>query len=136
MRKRILYAIAVLSVIFLGDGVGAGQQSVVMSIPHAISSEHLYKVTIDEIDGVPQKAALNYPLPEGKHRLKVSIMLDLEWTPKLEGASEAAQQKEIVLDVEADTSYRIGAQLDIDAPIESQLDGSYWVPVIYSETEE
>jgi hypothetical protein len=136
MRKRMSYAIAGLVTVLLHAVVYADGQNLVMSIPHATSNDHIYKVTIDEIDGVAQATALNYPLSNGEHVIKVSIMLNLEWTPKLEGASATAQQKEIVLNVEAGTSYRIGAQLDIDAPIESQLDGSYWEPIVYSETKE
>jgi len=133
MRKRNSYAIVGLVIALLQAAVSADGQSLVMSIPHAISNDHLYKVTIDKIDGVPQEAALNYPLSTGEHVIKVSIMLNLEWTPKLEGASPTAHEKEIVLDVEAGTKYQIGAQLDIDAPIESQLDGSYWEPVLFSQ---
>jgi len=136
MRKRMSYAIAGLVTVLLQAAVIADGQSLVMSIPHAISSDHIYKITIDEIDGMPQQTALNYPLSTGEHVIKVSIMLNLEWTPKLEGASPTAQQKEIVLNIDAGTRYRIGAQLDIDAPIESQLDGSYWEPIVYSETME
>jgi hypothetical protein len=136
MRKRMSYAIAGLVTVLLHAVVYADGQSLVMSIPHAISNDHIYKVTIDEIDGMPQEAALNYPLPTGEHVIKVSIMLNLEWTPKLEGASATAQQKEIVLNIDPGTIYRIGAQLDIDAPIESQLDGSYWEPIVYRETED
>jgi hypothetical protein len=134
MRKWISYVIAGLVTVFLHAVVYADGQSLVMSIPHAISNDHIYKVTIDEIDGVPQQAALNYPLSTGEHVIKVSIMLNLEWTPKLEGASATAQQKEIVLNVGAGTRYRISAQLDIDAPIESQLDGSYWQPIVYRDS--
>lgn len=134
MRKWISYVIAGLGTVFLHAVVYADGQSLVMSIPHAISNDHIYKVTIDEIDGVPQQAALNYPLSTGEHVIKVSIMLNIEWTPKLEGASATGQQKEIVLDIDARTRYRIGAQLDIDAPIESQLDGSYWEPIVYRDT--
>jgi hypothetical protein len=136
MRKRMSYAIAGLVTVLLYAVVYADGQSLVMSIPHAISNDHIYKVTIDEIDGMPQEAALNYPLPTGEHVIKVSIMLNLEWTPKLEGASATAQQKDIVLNIDPGTIYRIGAQLDIDAPIESQLDGSYWEPIVYRETED
>ena len=134
MRKWISYVIAGLVTVFLHAVVYADGQSLVMSIPHAISNDHIYKVTIDEIDGVPQQAALNYPLSTGEHVIKVSIMLNLEWTPKLEGASATAHQKEIVLNVDAGTRYRISAQLDIDAPIESQLDGSYWEPIVYRDS--
>jgi hypothetical protein len=136
MRKRISYAIAGLAAVLLQTAVIADGQSLVMSIPHAISNDHIYKVTIDEIDGVPQEAALNYPLSAGEHVIKVSIMLNLEWTPKLEGASPTVHEKKIVLDVEADTKYQIGARLDIDAPIESQLDGSYWEPVLFSQAKQ
>jgi hypothetical protein len=136
MRKRIILALAGLATVLLNHGAQADGQSLVMSIPHAISKDHIYKVTIDEIDGMPQNAALNYPLTSGEHVIKVGLMLKLDWTPTLEGASATANQKEIVLEVEANTKYQIGAQLDIDAPIESQLDGSYWEPIVYSQAKE
>ena len=103
------------------------------SIPHAISSESIYKVEIFEIDGVTTGSARNYPLAPGQHTIRVRIMLNVEWTPKLPGASDSIREKEIVLDIEPGMKYLIGARLNIDAPIESQLDGSYWESILYDK---
>jgi hypothetical protein len=122
-----------LVMVFLNAGVNADMQGLVMSIPHAISDDNIYKVIIEEIDGVPQDPALNYRLAKGAHVIRVSIMLDVEWSPKLPGASEFVKEKEIELNIESGTSYQIGARFNVDAPIESQLDGSFWEPIIYRE---
>ena len=131
MRNRKFYAIMALATVLLPAGVNADEQGLVMSIPHAISDDHIYKVTIEEINGAPQVPALNYRLAKGAHVIKVRIMLNVEWFPKLSGASKSVKEKEIELNIESGTSYQIGARLDVDAPIESQLDGSYWEPILY-----
>jgi hypothetical protein len=103
----------------------------VMSVPYAVSKENIYKVTIVEIDGVAPEAAMNYHLPSGEHVIKVSLMLKVEWTPKLAEPSKSVYEKEIVLNIDSGTGYQIGARLDVDAPVESQLDGSFWEPIVY-----
>ena len=42
----------------------------------------------------------------------------------------SAKAKELI-DFDRDTVYRIGARGDVDAPITSQLNGSYWEPFVY-----
>ena len=133
MNSRICCGIIAFFLTFLSVGSFAEGESIVASIPHAISSENLYKVEIFEIDGVTTGSARNYPLAPGQHTIRVRIMLNVEWTPKLPGASDSVREKEIVLDIEPGTKYQIAAKLDIDAPIESQLDGSYWEPVVYDK---
>ena len=65
-----------LATVLLSTGVSADEQGMVMSIPHAISDDHIYKVTIEEINGAPQEPALNYRLAKGAHVIKVRIMLN------------------------------------------------------------
>jgi len=133
MNSRICCGIIAFFLVFLSAGSFAEGESVVASIPHAISSESLYKVEIFEIDGVTTRSARNYPLAPGQHTIRVRIMLNVEWTPILPGASDSIREKEIVLDIEPGMKYLIGARLDIDAPIESQLDGSYWESILYDK---
>ena len=134
MNRRICCRLVMFALAFLSAGSFADGESVVASIPHAISSKNIYKAEIIEIDGVATDSARDYPLAPGQHKIKVRMMLNVDWTPKLPGASDSVREKEIVLDIEPGTKYQIAAKLDIDAPIESQLDGSYWEPVVYDKS--
>ena len=134
MNRRICHGIIALALAFLSCASFAEGASVVASIPHAISSENIYKTEIIEIDGKATGTAREYAVAPGQHTIRVRMMLVVDWTPKLPGASDSVREKELVLDIEAGTKYRIAAKLDIDAPIESQLDGSYWEPVLYDQS--
>jgi len=107
------------------------EQAWVMSIPYALSAEHIYKVNITAIDGTTRPAAVSYPLPAGKHRITAELMLDVEWEPDLLKGRRPPAVKVFELDVEAGKSYRLGARVDVDAPIEAQLNQSYWEVFVY-----
>ena len=134
MNRRICHGIIVLALALLSPALFAEGASVVASIPHAISAENIYKTEIIEIDGVATGAAREYPVTPGQHTIRVRMMLVVDWTPTLPGASDSVREKDITLDVEPGTKYRIAAKLDVDAPVESQLDGSYWEPVLYDKS--
>ena len=102
-----------------------------MSLPYAISEENIYKVRIEKIDGLDQKPAYRYPLSTGRHVVTVNLMLDVFWTPNLTGAQEITHVKRFDVTIEDGTTYQVAAKVDIDAPLESQLDGSFWEPIIY-----
>jgi hypothetical protein len=116
-------------------GVLASGEAFVMSLPYAISEENIYKVRIEKIDDRVQAPRTRYPLDRGSHVVTVSLMLVVDWSPKIEGAGETLIQKQITLDVENGMTYQIGARVDIDAEAESQLDGSFWEPFIYKSFE-
>jgi hypothetical protein len=134
MNRRICHGIIVLALALHSSALFAEGASVVASIPHAISAENIYKTEIIEIDGVATSAAREYPVTPGQHTFRVRMMLVVGWTPTLPGASDSVREKDITLDIEPGTKYRIAAKLDVDAPIESQLDGSYWEPVLYDKS--
>ena len=102
-----------------------------MSLPYAISEENIYKLIIEKIDGQVQLPATRYRVSTGSHVLTVSLMLDVHWTPKLTGAQEATPTKRFYVTIEDGTTYQLGGQVDVDAPIDSQLDGSFWEPILY-----
>ncbi len=102
-----------------------------MSLPYAISEENIYKVRIEKIDGLDQKPATRYRLSTGRHVLTVNLMLDVYWTPDLTGSPKTTHTKQFDLTIEDGTTYQVGARVNIGAPIESQLDGSFWEPIIY-----
>jgi hypothetical protein len=102
-----------------------------LSVPHAISGEQVYKVRILEIDGQAQKELLRYAVPAGKHTIKVRMLLDVQWEPELAEAPRGPGWKELELEVTAGKTYLLAARFNPDAPIEAQLDRSYWEPVVY-----
>ena len=76
--KRIIALLLGLSISSV-----AAADSWVMSIPYALSSEHVYKVRIERIDGKEVANALRYSLAVGEHTVTVSPLLDVEWSPDL-----------------------------------------------------
>jgi hypothetical protein len=128
MKKSSLLCLVLL--LYCG-GLLASGQAYVMSLPYAISDENIYKVRIEKIDDQVQSPQTRYALNTGSHVVTVSLMLVVDWTPKIAGAGETSIQKQLTLDVENGMTYQIGARVDIDAEAESQLDGSYWEPLIY-----
>ncbi len=106
-----------------------------MSMPYAISADNIYKVRIEKIDGRDQQPATKYRVGAGNHILTVSLMLDVYWTPKLTGPQTSTHTKTFNVSIEDDTTYQVGAKVDVDAPIESQLDGSFWEPILYKAYE-
>ena len=127
----IKYGLNFLAAILYCASVCAADSGYVMSLPHAISEENIYKVRIEKIDGQDQKPATRYRLGTGIHVLTVSLMLDVYWTPKLTGAQETTQTKSFDVTIEDGMTYQIGAKVNLDAPAESQLDGSFWEPFLY-----
>ena len=92
-------------------GLLAGGEAYVMSLPYAISEENIYKVRIEKIDDRVQSPRTRYPLTMGSHVVTVSLMLVVDWSPKIEGAGESIIQKQLALDVENGMTYQIGAIL-------------------------
>ena len=109
----------------------AADSGYVMSLPYAISEENIYKVRIKKIDGQDKQPATRYRVSTGSHVLTVNLMLDIYWTPNLTGSHEKTHTKRFDLTIEDGTTYQVGARVNIDAPIESQLDGSFWEPILY-----
>ena len=109
----------------------AADQSRLMSIPYAVSTEHIYKVVIESIDGRAQESAVNYPLSAGEHTITVSLQLDVEWSPDLIETPGQVHFRQLKIATESGKTYQVAGHLDITAPAESQLDGSFWEPIVY-----
>ena len=103
----------------------------ILSIPHARSGEQVYKIRILEIDGEGQTELLRYAVPPGRHTIKVSMMLEVQWEPELAEAPRGPGWKELELEIESGKTYQLAARFDANAPIEAQLDRSYWAPFVY-----
>jgi len=128
-RNHILLALALTATAGTGP---AAEWAWVMSVPHALSDEFVYKVRILDIDGQAQGELIRYPLASGEHTITVQLMLDLEWEPDLSDGGATPAVKRIEVDAEAGRSYLLAGKVDPDAPAESQLDQSWWEPVIYA----
>jgi hypothetical protein len=110
----------------------------VMSIPYALSSERVYKVRIERIDGMNVTTdALRYPLAAGDHTLTISPLLDVEWSPDLvEDPRKNPQSKDLTITVKHGKTYQLAVKVNVEASIESQLDQSYWTPFVYAVLED
>jgi hypothetical protein len=130
MNLRIaVFLIALVS--WLALPATAADEAWIMSIPHAVSGEGIYKVQILEIDGQAQGEARRYAVSPGRHSVRVRMMLDVLWEPDLADAPRGPGWKELELDLVAGKSYQLAARLDAEAPLEAQMDRSYWEPFIY-----
>ena len=130
MKHSVIKIFFVL-LLLLSSPLPAANQSWLMSIPYAVSSEHIYKVVIESIDGRDQESAMSYPLSAGDHTITVSLQLDVEWSPDLVETPGQFHHKRLDISAEAGKTYQVAGHLDITAPAESQLDGSFWKPIIY-----
>jgi hypothetical protein len=131
MKQTIFSGLTALFLSTLAVPGMAADWAWVMSIPHAISPENVYKVRILEIDGTAQKELIRYAVPGGTHRLTLELMLDVEWEPDLTDSVSVSSVKQWELEVEAGKTYLLGARVNVNAPAESQLDQSYWEPFVY-----
>ena len=131
VRMLTVKGFLTLSILLFSVSAHADGEAWVMSIPYAISKDHIYKVNLRKIDGLNTEPATKYRLNPGQHVISVSLLLVVEWDPTLADGSKSGQEKNFVLDVEAGTTYQIGARIDLEAPVESQLDGSYWTPILF-----
>ena len=115
----------------LATPLTAADQGWIQSVPHAISAEGIYKVRILEIDGAEQGDLIRYPLEAGRHTVRLRLLLAVEWEPDLAEAPRGPGWKELEVVVEPGKRYVLAARVDLEAPIESQLDQSYWEPFIF-----
>jgi hypothetical protein len=130
MRNLVFVLILLLQGVF-SEPSPAADWAWVLSVPHALSGENVYKVRILEIDGEPQKELIRYAVPGGSHTIKVRLLLQVRWDPEFAEAPPGPGVKNLELELEPGRSYFLAARVDPDAPVESQLDQSYWEPFVY-----
>ena len=129
--RKLTFILTLLILIAPTQPAPAADWGWILSIPHAKSGEQVYKVRILEIDGEAQKELLRYAVAPGRHTIKVSMMLDLQWEPDLAEAPRGPGWKELEVEIVSGKTYQLAARLDANAPIEAQLDRSYWAPFVY-----
>jgi len=129
--RKLTFILTLLILIAPTQPALAADWGWILSIPHAKSGEQVYKVRILEIDGEAQKELLRYAVAPGRHTIKVSMMLDLQWEPDLAEAPRGPGWKDLEVEIVSGKTYQLAARLDANAPIEAQLDRSYWAPFVY-----
>jgi len=123
--------------ISLSLSTAASADAWLMSIPYALSSEHVYKARIERIDGATVTEAVRYSLSSGEHTVTVSPLLDIEWSPDLvENPHEKRFSKDLKLTIKQGKTYQLAVKVDIEASVESQLDQSFWTPFVYAVLED
>jgi len=129
--KYRLFPLLVVLLTFWAAPAMAADPAWVVSIPHAVSSDHIYKVEILEIDGQAPADAIRYAVPPGRRTVKVSMLLRVDWDPEFAEAPRGPGAKDLTLELESGRTYMLAARFDADAPLEAQLDRSYWQPFVY-----
>ena len=131
MTRRLFTILIVLLSVPAVSGLAA-ERAWIMSVPYAISGEQVYNVRILEIDGEPQRELLRYAVEPGRRELTVQLLLDLEWEPDLRNGEPLPPIKRIEIPAEGGRSYLLAGKVNVDAPVEAQLDQSYWEPIVYA----
>ena len=109
--------------------------------PHPRTAEDVFPVFVVGIDGQPAlpRAGAHHRLDAGRHVLVVRERVDdARFSPL--GRDERARQrarhgtrldKVLIVDVEPDTAYAIGAKTARPIPVGAIADNSFWEPVVW-----
>jgi len=116
---------------------GCGRVSIFDVAPR---SQEIYRARVMNIDGrLPAPTGTKtFKLPAGRHVLEVAELIDPEQFNSVQRRQRDMRSdpyKELVVDVQPNTTYLLGAQL-VTARRGDIMDGSYWEPVIYHQNSE
>jgi len=119
------------------DVSGCGRISIFDVAPR---SQDLYRARVMNIDGrLPGPSGTRtFKLPAGRHVLEVAELIDPEQFNDVQHRQRdmrADPYKELVVDVQPDTTYLLAARL-IPGRRNYISDGSYWEPVIHHQNSE
>jgi hypothetical protein len=119
------------------EASGCGRISIFDVAPR---SQEIYRARLMNIDGTlaGPTGAKSFKLPVGRHVLDVAELIDPEQfndVQRRQRDMRADPYKELVVDVQPNTTYLLGARL-VTARRNNIIDGSYWEPVIYHQNSE
>ena len=133
MNKWLTNIIFAVFLMACSGGAFAGGHGWVTSIMNSVHSDQVYRVNIYKVDG-KQFDAREYKLDAGEHTIWVTLVLDTQWTPKLQRIAGAGiYEQAITFTVEDGITYELGGKVDPDASDEAQKDGTFWKPIIYRQ---
>jgi hypothetical protein len=98
--KTLLAMLVLVGSQLLAVPATAADPAWILSIPHAISGEGVYKVRILEIDGAKQDDLLRYAVAPGRRLVRLRMLLQVEWDPDLAEAPRGPGWKELHVVVE------------------------------------
>ena len=134
MNRWLIRILAVAITVSCTGWVLAAEHGWATSVMKAYPSDQVYRVNIQRVDGKQPIDSREYRLDTGEHTIRVSLVLETQWAPKLRRiTANEIYSKEITFTVEDGTTYFIGGKVDPDASDEAQRDGSFWDPVIYEK---
>ena len=132
-QKKRLAAFLLLIVMNLPDVLAAGDVGWIRNMPNAVVKDQVYRLNIQRINGKNPMPSHRYTVAAGEATIRVSLILEALWTPKLRGIQNDIWMKQFKMNVEAGTTYIIGGKVNPDASREEQQSGNFWHPVIYKK---
>jgi hypothetical protein len=134
MNKLLTKILAATLVMSCAGWAMAGEHGWATSVMKAYPTYQVYRVNFQRLDGKQPIDAHEYRLDAGEHTVRVSLVMETQWAPKLSRiTNNEIYSKELTFTVEDGTTYFIGGKVDPDASDEAQRDGSFWDPIVYRE---
>lgn len=134
MNKWISRVLAITIALSFSSLAIAGEHGWVTSIARAVPQDQVYRVNIQRIDDKQPIDARQYRVDAGEHKIRVSLILEPQFAPKLDRITHREiYAKTVTVDVKDGKRYEIGGKVDPDASDEAQRDGSFWEPIVYRE---
>lgn len=112
----------------------AGEHGYIESVPNAIVEEQVYRVNVQRVNGKNPMTSHRYTVDAGEAEIRVSLILEAQWAPKLKRIQSDIFSQEFKLNVEAGTTYVIGGKVNPDASEEEQDAGTFWKVIVHSQS--
>jgi hypothetical protein len=104
----------------------------IRSVAKADPETQVYRVNIQRVNGKDPISSHRYTVEAGEATIRVSLILETQWAPKLRRVQNDIFSKEFKMKVEAGSTYVLGGKVNPDASDEEMDDGSFWNPAVVS----
>ena len=106
----------------------------IRSVPNAIPKDQIYRVNVQRVNDKTPITSHRYSVPAGEASIRVSLILESQWAPKLKRIQHDIFSQVCKMNVQAGTTYIIGGKVNPDATKEEQDNGTFWRPTIYQKS--
>lgn len=107
----------------------------IQSIAKVNTEEQIYRVNIQRINGRQPPTHQSYAVDPGQATIRVSLILEAQWAPKLKRIQNDIFSQEFKMNIEPGATYLIGGKVNPDASHEEQDAGTFWHPTVIKESE-
>jgi len=107
----------------------------IRSIPMADPDNQLYPVNMQRINGKNPMTSHRYTVDAGEATVRVSLVFDAQWAPKLRPIQDDIFSLEFKMTVEKGKTYVISGKVNPDASEEEMEAGTFWKPHIEESTD-